>query len=187
MLLEVEARRSVLLRLTGDDAWPTVACVRQMPLVGAAGFAGVFRAAFHVKRVLADELDIASLMALVLRLVAGGHDAADVVLVVAAPLVARGLLVSCDSTADAEVALHIDLLTGARSSVVRSLVVPAELASTVHARRVLGSRVLTLIQLNLLARGPGRRTLISWGVVGQTAVGDSSLVREGSVEVLRLT
>ena len=52
---------------------------------------------------------------------------------------------------------------------------------------MLGSRVLTLIQLNLLARGPGRRTLISCGVVGQTAVGDSSLVREGSVEVLRLT
>ena len=63
MLLEVEARRSVLLRLTGDDAWPTVAGVGQMPLVGAAGFAWVFRAAFHVKRVLADELDIASLVA----------------------------------------------------------------------------------------------------------------------------
>lgn len=197
MLLEVETRRCILLWLACDDSWSTIWRVRQMPLIWAS-IVGVFRAAFHMQRVLSYQLDIAGLMALMLRLISWRHNSVDIMgLFMSTSLMTGCLLVSCDSPSDTEVALHTDLLTCARCVIVSSaccLVVSTELSSTVQAGWMLGCRILS----NLLTRCPSSGALVtvttsrgtvawSHNICAKTTVSYTSLVREWPVEILGLS
>ena len=83
-----------------------------MPLVRLAGLVGVLGAPLHVQAILADELDVASLVRrglLVLRLVAAGHDHAADVLLIGVAGVARSLLVASNPSSYRKIALNVDL------------------------------------------------------------------------------
>lgn len=112
LLLEIEARSGrIFLRFRGDDPSRSTR-LRQVPLVRLAGLVGVLGAPLHVQAILADELDVASLVRrglLVLRLVAAGHDHAADVLLIGVAGVARSLLVASNPSSYRKIALNVDL------------------------------------------------------------------------------
>ena len=137
MLLEVEARRGrVLLRLTRDYSWRATR-VGKVPLVARVRgvVVRVLRAALHVQRILPDELHVTGCVrSVMLGLVPGGHDAADVVLVVLGSRVAGGLLISGDAAADAQISLHADLRSAAGGVLARGCgLVAAQLAAAIQS------------------------------------------------------
>ena len=197
MLLEIKTRRCVLLWLTCYDSWSSIRRVRQMPLIWA-GIVGVFRATFHMQGVLSDQLNIASLVALVLRLISRRHNSVDIMrLFMSTSLMTSSLLVSCDSPSYAEVALDTDLLTSTRCIVVSGaccLVISTEFASTIQAGWVLGCRILR----NLLTRCPSSGALVavttssdtaawSHNICAKTTVIYTCLIREWPVKILSLS
>ena len=155
MLLEVEGRRGrVLLRLTRDYPWRATR-IGKVPLVARVSgvVVRVLRAALHVQRILPDELHITGCVrSVMLGLVPGGHDAADVVLVVLGSRVAGSLLISGDAAADAQIPLHADLRSAAGGVLARGCgLVAAQLAAAIQTRRVLHDAC------GIPARVPGRR------------------------------
>ena len=202
VFLEVEARScSILLRFWGDDTLVTTLSVWQMPLLWARPILRVLASSFHMQWIFADQLDCATLVRLLLRLISGWHDSIRVLVMNSSMIVS--LLVSSNASSNWEVTLHVYLWSGSRSLWrTLGLLISAQLPATVKSARVLhdsARRAISAVVVwfrhadDLLSRGPRGWALVSVGASNDwvsiccaqsCTICNASLIRKRPIQII---
>ena len=169
VFLEVEAGScSILLRFWGDNSLVTTLSVWQMPLLWARPILRVLASSFHMKWIFADQLDCATLVRLLLRLISGWHDSIWVLVMNSSMIVS--LLVSSNATSDWKVTLYVYLWSRSWSLWrTLGLIISAQLPATVKSARVLHDGTRRAISAVVVCFRHAD-DLLSWGPRGWALV-----------------